>query len=263
MCAPPHTSLPRGRDIQLVELFRTKQKGWPIALKDFPPAHSDEAPASTQGEEPPQPAGDAETAAEDATTTNTSEDAVEAPATTSPAVETDEGEDANNDAAGETEATSAPSVEAEAEDAVANSNANANLDTMSISSVDALALCEDPGWLHRDADDETSLQLLQEAGLRNGQFLVRVGDGVDTFVLDLVVHGQVTHHLIKQDIASGLTTVNGEPLGGSATLVELIDWMCEVQETWPMVLISFVPNARVVGGPEPYAMSVKLQHELR
>ena len=112
------------------------------------------------------------------------------------------------------------------------------------------------GWLHTNRSDGEAVKLMQEAGMRDGIFLVRQvrvrGDaGADevAHVLDLATHGLVTHHVITDDPASGLL-VNGEELCDGAamrTLPELIDWMCERQANWAQKLVAYVPANRSPG----------------
>ena len=232
----------------LVETLKTAQKGWPVPLSGFY-ANPDESPPPAPA---PAPAAAAPATKEQAAPPAAAE--ADAADNDDPAPKDDSGADSAGESAlpathsATTEETSfgaPPPVPGRS--AVQGPPAvvvvpTAYEDTASLASINGLgnSAAALPPWLHFSIQDTEAQQLLESAGLTDGLFLVRP-TVQESYVLDLVVRGMVTHHLIQQDAATGRTTVNGGAIGGG-TLVELIDVLSEPHGKWPCKLQTYIAN---------------------
>jgi len=100
-----------------------------------------------------------------------------------------------------------------------------------------------PPWLWKGISREKSEELVTEAGLDDGRYLVRSRDGPNKgeYVLCVVFKSKATHHLIKRN-EEGQYIINKKTYGGHQKIAQLIKQLKTKTPGWPVVLTMPVPN---------------------
>eukprot|EP00039_Didymoeca_costata_P018674 m.334494 g.334494 ORF g.334494 m.334494 type:complete len:517 (+) comp17366_c0_seq1:136-1686(+) len=113
-----------------------------------------------------------------------------------------------------------------------------------------------PKWLHGELSQQEANDLVTQAGLDDGRFLVRSRAGKKgQYVLCVVYKGKPTHHLILKDEEDGLYRINKKSYGDFTKLKELITHLQgQGVKGWPVPLS--LPVERDTKG-EDDAKSVK------
>lgn len=92
-----------------------------------------------------------------------------------------------------------------------------------------------PAWLYKNITRDETENLITEAGLDDGRFLVRTREGKPGYVLCVVFKGKPTHHLITAN-DEGHLTVNKKTFGGHTKISKLVKVLSTQQSGWPVAL---------------------------
>jgi hypothetical protein len=120
--------------------------------------------------------------------------------------------------------------------------------TLKFENVNSSAVDENPPpvWMHGKISNAKAAEIL--AGSPDGTFLLRERAAATEFALSVVYKGAPTHHMVKQDPASGDWLVNKKP-ANTADIESTVTFLGQTNPWWPIALSNPAPVPE--GGAAP------------